>query len=134
MSIERFKASRWTGGNLFFPTVIEVTDTTVVRRKPGWFSQNEMTIHLQKVASVHVQTGLFWSDILIESTGGTDPIASHGHTKGDARRIKQLIEAAQTQQLPAHADGGPTKACPFCAETIKLAAKVCRFCNREVPV
>ena len=134
MTMERFAASRWTGGNLLFPTVIEVSDTAVVWRKPSWFSRNEMTIHLQKIASVHVRTGLFWSDILIESTGGTDPIASHGHTKGDARRIKQLIEAAQTQQLPAHTDGSPTKVCPFCAETIKFAAKVCRFCNREVPV
>jgi hypothetical protein len=133
MSVERFAASRWTAGNLLFPTIIEVTDTAVVRQKPGWFSTNEMTIHLQKVASVHVQTGLFWADILIESTGGTDPISSHGHSKKDAHRIKELVEAAQTQQLPAHADAGPTKACPFCAETIKLAAKVCRFCNRELP-
>jgi hypothetical protein len=25
-----------------------------------------------------------------------------------------------------------TKTCPLCAETIKRAAKVCRFCNREL--
>jgi hypothetical protein len=133
MPIEKFAASRWTRGNRLFPTVIEVTDAAVIRRKPGWFSDDEMSIHLQKVASVHVETGLFWSDILIESTGGTDPISSHGHRKADARRIKDLVEAAQTQQLPAHSDQAPTKACPFCAETIKEAAKVCRFCNRELP-
>ena len=132
MPIETFRASRWTKGNFLFPTVIEVTDTAVIRRKPGWFSKNEMSIHLQRVASVHIETGLVWSNILIESTGGTDPIASHGHRKVDAQRIKQLIEAAQTQQLPAHTEEGPTKVCSFCAETIKQAAKVCRFCNHEL--
>lgn len=133
MPVESFVASRWTRGNHLFPTVIEITDTAVVRRKRSWFSKNEMSIHLQRIASVRVQTGLVWSDLLIESTGGTDPIASHGHRKADARRIKELIETAQDRQLPAGAEGGPTKACPFCAERIKQAAKVCRFCGRELP-
>ena len=132
MPVERFAASRWTRGNLLFPTVIEVNDTAVVRTKRSWLAKNEMSMHLQRVASVHVETGLFWADILIESTGGTDPITSHGHRKADAQRIKNLIEAAQTQHLPQHADDGPTKACPFCAETIKQAARVCRFCGREL--
>ena len=134
MPFERFAASRWTRGNLLFPTVIEVNETAVVRMKRSWFAKNEMSVHLQRVASVHVETGLFWADILIESTGGTDPITSHGHRKADAQRIKDLIEAAQTQHLPPYAEDGPTKACPFCAETIKRAAKVCRFCGHDLLV
>jgi len=130
---ENFVASRWTRGNRLFPTVIEVDETAVIRRKRSWFTKNEMSIHLQRVASVHVETGLFFSDILIESTGGTDPIASHGHRKADAQRIKSLIESAQIQHLPAQAEDGPTKVCPFCAETIKEAARVCRFCGRDLP-
>jgi hypothetical protein len=95
MATESFRASRWTRGNRLFPTWIDVTDTTVTRRKRSWFSRNEMTIHMSRVASVRIETGLLWSDILVESTAGTDPLTSHGHRKKDALRIKELIERAQ---------------------------------------
>jgi hypothetical protein len=104
MPVERFAASRWTRGNFLFPTVIEVTDTAVVRSKRSWFSRNEITIHLQRIASVHIQTGILWSDILIESSGGTDPISSHGHRRADAQRIKALVEDAQRRIFTR---GGP---------------------------
>lgn len=99
MTAEVFKASRWTKGNHLFPTEIEITGTAVTRRKRSWFTRNEMTIHLLRVASVRIDTGLLWSDILVESTGGTDPLTSHGHRKQDALRIKELIEQAQTSHL-----------------------------------
>ena len=92
-----FRASRWTRGNHLFVTVIEVTESAVVRRKRSWFTVNELSIHLSKVASVRIDTGLLWADILVESTGGSDPLTSHGHRKADARRIKELIEAAQSR-------------------------------------
>jgi len=133
MPTESFAASRWTPGNHLFPTILEVTGTAVVRRKRSWFTRNEMSIHLQRIASVHVETGILWSDILVESSGGADPIASHGHRKADARRIKDLIEAAQREHLPAAPVDGPTRQCPSCAETIKQAARICRYCGRELP-
>ena len=95
MASEIFQASRWTKGNLFFVTSIEITEKAVIRRKRSWFSVDEISISIHKVASVHIKTGILWSDILIESSGGSDPLASHGHTKTDARRIKQLIEDFQ---------------------------------------
>jgi hypothetical protein len=98
MASEVFQASRWTHGNFLFPTVIEVTDKAVVRRKRSWFSVDEMSISIHKVASVHIKTGVIWADIRIESSGGSDPLASHGHTKAAARRIKELIE--EKQSLP----------------------------------
>jgi hypothetical protein len=97
MPIETFKASRWTKGNLFFPTYIEVSDKAVTRRKRTLFSRDEESMSISKVASVHIKTGLIWSNIRIESSGGSDPIASHGHTKADAQRIKELIEGAQAE-------------------------------------
>ena len=93
---ETFAASRWTKGNLFFPTRIEVNPQRVSRVKPRFFGSNEESIGITQVASVHISTGVFWSDIVIESTGGTDPITSHGHRKADAQRIRDLIESYQT--------------------------------------
>ena len=95
MASETFKASRLTRGNFLFPTVIEVTDQAVIRHKRSWFSKDEISISISKVASVHIKTGIIWSDILIESSGGSDPLASHGHRKSDARRIRELVETAQ---------------------------------------
>jgi len=93
---EVFTASRWTKGNLFFPTRIEVNPQRVSRIKPRLFGSNEESIGITQVASVHISTGIFWSDVVIESTGGTDPITSHGHRKADAQRIRDLIESYQS--------------------------------------
>src|SRR5262249_653237 len=97
MPTEIFKASRWTRGNFLFPTYIEVSDKAVTRRKRSWFSHDEISVSMSKVASVHITTGLVWSDILIESSGGSEPLASHGHKKVDARRIKELVESYQAE-------------------------------------
>jgi hypothetical protein len=94
-SDETFSASRLTKGNLFFPTRIVVSPLRVSRVKKRLFGSNEESISIGQVASVKISTGVIWSDILIESTGGTDPIASHGHRKADALRIRDRIEGFQ---------------------------------------
>jgi hypothetical protein len=38
---------------------------------------------------------LIFSDIRIDSAGGSNPLLSHGHTKADARRIRELVEQYQ---------------------------------------
>jgi hypothetical protein len=103
MPTEVFQASRWTKGNLFFPTLIEVSEKAVTSRKRSLFKMDEMSMSITKVASVHITTGMVWSEILIESSGGSDPIRSHGHRKDDARRIKELIENAQASLGPSAA-------------------------------
>ena len=95
---ETFIASRWTKGNLFFPIRIVVSPLHVSRIKPRLFGQTEESIAIAQVASVKIETGIIWSRITIESTGGTDPITSHGHRKRDALRIRELIESYQVRK------------------------------------
>lgn len=90
-----FTASRWTSGNFLFPVRIEVSPERVARIKPSFFGSDEESIAIPKVASVNIQTGLIWSKIRIDSTGGSNPIESHGHRKDDARAIRDLIESLQ---------------------------------------
>jgi PH (Pleckstrin Homology) domain-containing protein len=94
---ETFTASRWTKGNFFFPTKLVISPQRVIRIKSRLFGSNEESIPTSKVASVHISTGILWSEIVIESTGGSDPITSRGHTKKDAQRIRDLIETYQMQ-------------------------------------
>lgn len=97
MSAEKyvFKSSRLTAGNFLFPLRIEVTPQRVSRIKPRLIGSDEESISISQVASVSIRTGLIWSTIQIDSTGGTDPIVSRGHRKADAIQIRDLIEHFQ---------------------------------------
>jgi len=90
-----FRASRWTAGNLWFPLRIEVNPQRVTRIKPHLIGSTQESISISQVASVSIRTGLIWSTVQIDSTAGTDPIVSHGHRKGDAIQIRDLIEQFQ---------------------------------------
>ena len=94
-----FRASRFSSGNHLFPTQVLITPTSVVQYTPRWIGKKEETIHMAHIASVKIDTGVLLSNVLIETSGGTDPIACHGHRKGDAIRMKELIEQYQTQHF-----------------------------------
>lgn len=91
-----FRASRVSAGNRLFPTQVLITPTSVVQFTPQWIGKQEETIHMAHVSSVKIDTGILFSDVLIETSGGSHPIRCSGHRKGDAVRMKALIERYQT--------------------------------------
>ena len=98
-----FVASRWSRGNHLFPAQVAITPTEVVQFVPHWIGRREHTIHMAHVASVDISTNLFFSNIEIETSGGSDPVHCHGHRKRDAIEMKRLINDFQS----AYYKGGP---------------------------
>ena len=107
---EVFRASRWSRGNRLFPTQVMITETSVVHYTPELVGRKEHSIHIAHVASVSIDTNLLFSNVVIETSGGATPVTCHGHRKGDAVRMKQLIEQYQTRYYRATGDGRRSRA------------------------
>ena len=92
-----FRASRLSSGNHLFPTQVLITPTSVVQYTPRWIGRQEETIHMAHVSSVKIETGmLLLRTCSSRPAAARDPIRCHGHHKGDAVRMKTLIERYQT--------------------------------------
>lgn len=91
-----FRASRWSRGNHLFPTQVMITPDSVVHCTPQWIGKREQSIHMAHVSSVEVDTNLFFSNVVIETSGGSEPVRCHGHRKRDAIEMKRLINKYQS--------------------------------------
>src|SRR6476469_6190537 len=91
-----FRASRWSRGNHLFPAQVAVSPSEVVQFVPAWVGRREHTIHMAHIASVDISTNLFFSNVIIETSGGSDPVRCHGHRKRDALEMKRLINEFQS--------------------------------------
>ena len=109
---EVFRASRLSGGNRVFPTQVAITPQSVVHYTPQWIGKHEHSIHMAHVSSVSIDTGLLFSDVIIETSGGSGSIRCAGHRKGDAVRMKQLIEEHQTSYYRGGAPARPPEPQP----------------------
>jgi hypothetical protein len=103
-----FRASRWTTGNRVWPTQVAVFPNRVVRYTPRLVGHFEETIGIDQVASVSVDSKLMFGDVIIETTGGSQPIRCHGHRKSDAEEIRRRITEAQATTPRLHAQPQPT--------------------------
>lgn len=104
-----FRASRLSRGNFLFPTQVAVNPTSVVHYTPEAFGGREQSIHMAHVASVVVDRNLFFSNVMIESSGGASPVRCHGHRKADAVEMKRLIEQFQSAYYRDRGESGETR-------------------------
>jgi hypothetical protein len=91
-----FRASRLSQGNRLFPTQVVISPSAVTHFTPQWIGKLEESIHISHVASIKIDTNIMFSDVVIETTGGHNPVRCHGHSKADAIEMKRLIEEYQS--------------------------------------
>lgn len=102
-----FRASRFSRGNLLFPTQVVVSPGSVLHYKPEVVGGREQSIHIAHISSVLIDRNLFFSDVMIETSGGASPVRCHGHRKRDAVAMKQIIEKYQSEYY-SRPQGRPT--------------------------
>jgi hypothetical protein len=86
---------------------VSVTPVSVVHFTPELVGGREHSMHISHIASVLIDRNLFFSDVLIESSGGTSAVRCHGHRKRDAVEMKRLIEHFQSEYYRGREPSAP---------------------------
>ena len=94
-----FRASRLSRGNLLLPAQVIITRDSITLYRPQWIGKLESSVHLAHVSSIKIDTNLIFSDIFVETSGGHNPIVYSGHMKGDAVKMKALVERYQSDRF-----------------------------------
>jgi hypothetical protein len=108
-------ASRFTSGNAIFPVQVAVFADRISRYTPRFLGHTEDSITLRQIASVKVQSGPVFADVVIDTAGGSPPVVIHGLWKKDAEALSAAIAAAQsTSPMPVRdvAPGAATAPAP----------------------
>lgn len=86
-----FVASRISGNdNVVFPDKLEIDAVNVIYYKGTVIGYRSTVISRANIASVHIGAGLFFADIVIETTGGKE-VRAKGFSKRDAREIMLML-------------------------------------------
>ena len=76
--------------NTIFPDQIIIDDDVVKYRKSRLIGYKTTKIGIDDIASVSVNVGILFADVIIETKGGRK-IRAHGFTRSDAEEIADLL-------------------------------------------
>lgn len=93
---KRFRSSRWSSGNLFFPDQLTLAGDGLHFRKGALIGSQEEHINYRAIASLRIKSGFFLANLTVETSGGSQPIFINGLWKSDAREIQATVQAAQS--------------------------------------
>lgn len=86
---ERFSAS--TLKNPLMPDEVIFSDKGVTFKARKVFSSSEQFVFYSDIAGVEIESGIFFSTISIKARAREEAIVIENFTKGDARKVKELI-------------------------------------------
>jgi hypothetical protein len=98
--MRKFRASRLK--QLIFPqelTIDQYHAMTRKRRFPAFWVVKEESIPLSKLASIQIERGMFFSKLIIENSGGLDPITIGGLWNRSAKEARDLLEMIEREQF-----------------------------------
>ena len=96
--MRKYRASRLK--QLIFPQELIIDKYHVLSRKrhfPAFWTVNEESIPLSKLASIQIHRGLFFSKIIIENAGGPYPIILDGLWNRQASEARDLLEMIERE-------------------------------------
>ena len=96
---QQYVSSRFTSGNLFFPDTLSVESDGVHYQKRKLLGSSEEVINFRHISSMRIQTGILFASLVIETSGGSQPIVMIGLSKSDAKEIKESIHRLQQPHL-----------------------------------
>jgi hypothetical protein len=85
-----FIAHRLSADNTLFPDRIEIDTTNVIYYKGNVFGYQSTVIALNNIASVSIDSGILFADVIIDTIGGKRVVAN-GFKKTDAKEILNLL-------------------------------------------
>ncbi len=123
-----YKYYDWVS-NIWVVTNLRVVDEW------GVFTRNSKESVLEKVNNVSYEQSIVgrmlnYGDVQIQTAAEKGDTINKYVT--DPRMLKNKIIECQ-DQCNELALNGDMMDCPFCAEGIKAKAKICRFCDKEIP-
>jgi hypothetical protein len=86
---ERFSAS--TLKNPLMPDEVIFSEKGVTFKARKVFSSSENFVFYNDIAGVEIESGIFFSTIRIKARAREEEIVIENFTKGDARKVKELI-------------------------------------------
>ncbi|MBS1559348.1 MAG: hypothetical protein JST69_11555 [Bacteroidetes bacterium] len=95
----KFTASRLSEGNSMFPAQIEIQDSGLSVKLPGFFSGKNTFLPFVNISSVSVDSPMIGYSTISFSAQGVR-VAVHGFTVDEVEQIKQAIDQGQSQSSP----------------------------------